>query len=217
MIRTARTWLRRPQSLLGICVTMFTLTAVATVFSTRWTGNGKSNGGEPSFQTSETDSGSGPRIGERIAVGGFKTLAGKTLADELNNHPLTIAVFVDPNCSACAASKDQMFAVRDAIANSTIYYCVLMLPNDVPSKEHSEFADLLHLRDRAYFASAREKPNAALAMMVIPSYLLMDANGTILQKWPGTNRNRNVRESMAHQIASDALNQLAMVQSNRHD
>ena len=63
--------------------------------------------------------------------------------------------------------EDQISAVRDRIANSTVYYCVLMLPNDVASKDHTEFANTLGLLDRAYFAPAREKSNAALVTMVI--------------------------------------------------
>jgi len=210
MIRAARSWFQRERSLIAVCVIMFSVTAVVTAFLARWTG-GRSNRSGYNFQSAENEPSSGPRVGERIAVREFKSFAGKTLADEIKSHPLTIAVLVDPGCSACAASKDQIFAVRDAIANSTIYYCVLMLPNDVASTQHLEFANSLELQDRAYFASAREKSNAAWATMVIPSHLLLDANGTILQKWPGTNRNRSVRESMANQIVSDALNQLAML------
>lgn len=217
MIRAACTWLRRHSSLIALCVIMFSATAIATVFSTRWRDNARSNGRDYNFQIEETDPHSGPRTGERLAVGEFKTAANRTLADEISSHPLTIAVLVDPNCSACAASKDQIFAVRDAIATSTIYYCVLMLPNDVASKEHSEFANLLDLQDRAYFASARNKSNEALAMMVVPSHLLLDANGTVLKKWPGTDRNRDVRASMAKQIVADALSQLAMTQSTRRN
>ena len=105
--------------------------------------------------------------------------------------------------------------MRDGSVSSAIFYCVLMLPGDVASKDHLEFASLLNFRT-VLILGRREKSQMRLRRRwLFPPTLLLDANGIILQKWPGTNRNRNVRESMARQIVSDALNQLAIRQSIR--
>jgi hypothetical protein len=41
--------------------------------------------------------------------------------------------------------------------------------------------------------------------MVLPSHLLLDANGLIVKKWPGTNYSASVREKMANQIVTETI------------
>jgi hypothetical protein len=44
--------------------------------------------------------------------------------------------------------------------------------------------------------------------MVLPSHLLLDANGLIVRKWPGTDQSAKVREKMANQIVADTVEEL---------
>ena len=208
-----QSWLRTHRSLIIQCLLMFALTALATGFLVRWRSSTARARGGYNFTSSQTDPASGPKIGERIDVALFKSPDGKTLEDEIRSHQLTLAVVVDPHCGACAAAKDQITIVREAIAHSSIYYCVMMLPNDVASTDYLDFAASIDLKNRAFVSSATEKSNSALATMVIPSHLLMDSNGTIVQKWTGTDRNQVVRQRMANQIVADALKELTAIQS----
>ncbi|HEX6044106.1 MAG TPA: hypothetical protein VFZ22_06425 [Pyrinomonadaceae bacterium] len=206
-------WLKDHRALVAQCLLVFALTAIATAFLVRWKVKPSAANIVYDFNSSITAPGSGPVIGDRISTELLRSLTGKTLTDEIKAHPLTIAVLVDPNCGACAAASDQILLVRAAIEQSAISYCVIMLPNGVPTNEYLEFAASLGIKDHAFFSSAKEKSNYALATMVVPSHLLIDASGTIVQKWEGTNRNRDIREGMAKQIVSDARKQLSAVES----
>jgi hypothetical protein len=215
MIRIAILWLKHHRGLIAQCLIVFAVAAIALAFFARWKARTSVANVSYIFKSSETDPGSGPAIGDRIDTQLFRSLAGKTLTDEIKAHPLTMAVVVDPNCGACEAAKDQILSVRDAIQQSAIHYCVIMLPNEVPTDKYLEFANSLAIKDQAFFSSAKEKSNYALATMVIPSHLLIDASGRVVQKWEGTNRNSDIREAMAKQIVSDARKQLSEVRDYR--
>lgn len=204
--QSLRSWFKEHRGILLRCLVAFTLAVFVTGFAVYLRGRIAREAGYR-FSTSDTDSG-GPRIGDRINVREFRSSAGKALIDEIKNHPFTMVVLVDPQCGACAASKDQIWEIREAIDNSPIYYCVLMLTKDEQSAAYQEFADALGLKDRFFVSSPEKKPNDVLATMVIPSHLLIDSTGSVVRKWPGTNRNSEVRMKMANQIIADALAQL---------
>jgi hypothetical protein len=45
--------------------------------------------------------------------------------------------------------------------------------------------------------------------MATPSLMLIDHKGTILRKWPGTDRRQLIRFKMANQIVADTLQELS--------
>lgn len=199
-------WLKAHRSILLRCLVAFTLTTFVTGFAVYLRERIARQAGYR-FPTSDTNS-DGPRIGDRIDVEAFGSIAGKSLTDEIQNRQFTMVVLVDPQCGACTASKDQIREVREALDKSPIFYCVLMLTKGEPSGVYLEFADALGLKERFFVSSPEKKTNEALATMVIPSHLLIDSTGSVVRKWPGTNRNSDVRMKMANQIIAEALSQL---------
>ena len=119
-------------------------------------------------------------------------------------------VLVDSQCGASKAASDQLRSVRDSIAAEGVPYYLVSITSSVPPMNFFNFANGLSLDAEAYLWDMKEaKPSNELFSMVLPSHILVDRNGTIIRKWPGTSPNQSIRQKMARQIVSDTSKELA--------
>ena len=116
---------------------------------------------------------------------------------------------VDPHCPACKAAQSQMRGVSDQLASSGIPYFVVMLSGPNSAREYFAYADSLGLGSTAFIWRTDElQPPLSLVEMVIPSHLLLNRDGVIVDKWPGTHQDPLVRQRMTNQITADALKRI---------
>ena len=147
----------------------------------------------------------GPRVGERIDLTLFTDQNGNTLKDALNNGPAMLAV-VNPNCGMCKVADDQMRNIRDRLSTVGIKYYLLSPSPEVGSDRVFAFADSLNTDVPVFVWTRRDtKPAPSLVAMVTPSHLLLDPNGVVIARWPGSDEHKDVRDRMANQIVSDSL------------
>lgn len=157
----------------------------------------------------------GPKIGEQVRLDMLKNRDGRSLAHTIADGPAVI-VYIDSGCPLCKESADSMRDIRGRLAAASVqYYLVSFGTSDNPA-DFFKFADSLGTGAPACLWSAPEAaPPKELSEMLIPSHLLIDRNGMIIKKWPGSSASESTRRRMANQIVKDTLYELPQFDSIR--
>ncbi|HEX8653156.1 MAG TPA: hypothetical protein VF708_20225 [Pyrinomonadaceae bacterium] len=170
------------------------------------------------YGSTEPQPSDGPAVGERIDLARFKASDGATLASAVGDQ-LSMLVIVDPACGACRGAADEMRDVSYRVAPEGVRSYLVSatgsmtsISSAIPRSPASffQYAESLDTGAAGYLWDLNEgQPPEALAAMVLPSHILVDRNGVIVRKWPGTNRNQAVRKKMANQIVADTIEELS--------
>ncbi|MDQ3666518.1 MAG: hypothetical protein M3410_08050 [Acidobacteriota bacterium] len=204
MISRVLHWLEFKKVLLLQCLAFFAFSLLVSGLSARWI---------RSFPARETydfnarkNDDDGPRIGETVDLGSFKGADGSTLADAVRGTPVFMVVVVDPHCEACKGAMDQLRGVHDQIAATGIGYFIMMFTKAANSPQYFDYANSLELGSKIFiWTTDKTPPIKSLNGMVVPSHLLIDNKGVVMDKWPGTHPDPRARQEMIRQIVSDAL------------
>jgi hypothetical protein len=152
----------------------------------------------------------GPKVGERIDLDRLKGPGGKSLADTIGERPAVI-VAVDPLCGMCRESADEMRDIRTRVAPSGVQYYLVAFSTPTTPSDFFKFADSLNTGAQACLWSTNEgEPPRQLSEMLVPSHFLIDRNGVVIKKWPGSSATESVRRRMANQIVTDTLDIISM-------
>lgn len=202
-------WLRLNKALVLQCIAFFGIGLLVTGAIVRWRGKFFPSRQGFNFNSRMNDASSGPRIGETVDFTAARAQDGRSLADDLRGTSPSMIVVIDLHCGACKAAHDQMLAVRDKIVSSGIHYYVVMLCKGSNAEQYFAYADSLQLASKSFiWRTDQTQPPASLAGMVIPSHLLLNAEGVVIDKWPGTDQNPDARQRMVNQIAADSIKHL---------
>lgn len=146
----------------------------------------------------------GPAIGEKIDLKMLKAADGSGITTLSGKQPVML-VSLNPACSMCAVARDQMRLVREALVVAGIqYYPVCFSPID-SQRNFFDYSKSLGLKEPAFEWQGTTSPGQAILDMTVPSHLLVNHDGTVIQVWPGSNADREVRQRMATQIVNDTL------------
>ncbi|HVF55605.1 MAG TPA: hypothetical protein VM934_05620 [Pyrinomonadaceae bacterium] len=146
---------------------------------------------------------SGPNVGERIDLTFFKGRQGERVTDDNGNELLMLAT-VEPECGAVRAARDEMRVVHDHLERIGVKYKLLSLTASGHPADFFAYSDSLGIDAPAFMLQpGGPQPLPSLSSMVIPSHILVDRNGVVLRKWPGTSQSSAIRQRMANQIVAD--------------
>lgn len=158
----------------------------------------------------ESNSGAGPKLGERIDLSHFKGREGVALGEVMGGRAAVIAL-VDYECDMVKDAAGQMRGLREDLAQRGIGYYVVSLDWRRDRDRFFRETDSLGLQAAPFlWAEGEEIRPAGFWTMVRPSHLLLDGDGTILLKWPGTSADPQTRRRMRQQIIADTLNHARM-------
>lgn len=148
---------------------------------------------------------SGPNVGEVISLEGLMDRTGKSFSKSEHKELILIAV-VDPECGASKVAKDQIGWIQEALSKVDVEYILVSFTSKATLEEFSLFADSFNLSTNSLVWKNNSSPKPeSLLTMVVPSHFLIDYNGKILKKFPGTNKNTSVRKKMAKQIVKEVI------------
>ena len=210
MFLNESSWLKKPLLVIVCAVAFgFGVVAVSLVRSDRPVSLDTNEGFDFSSSTDKNNPSAGPQAGTRINLARLKMRNGEPLANVLHT-PLIMLVTVDPECGACKVASDEMHDVQNRVQPLGIeYYPVSVTASITSSKSSAEYfnyTDSFGFGTPGFlWANDEERPPEALFTMVVPSHLLLDRNGLIVRKWPGTDRSERLRRSMANQIVADTV------------
>ncbi|MEK6282054.1 MAG: hypothetical protein AABN95_16995 [Acidobacteriota bacterium] len=102
-----------------------------------------------------------------------------------------------------------MNTIRDRLAGAGINYYFVSFTFSKDRSKFFKYTDSLGINAPAFLAPTKSQIES-LSMMVVPSHILVDRNGIILQKWPGTDSNKEVRDRMADQVLIDTFHTLGL-------
>ncbi len=147
----------------------------------------------------------GPKIGEKIQLNYLKNGDGISLPQKLT-HSKTLISVVDPECFACQAASDQMKYINEKLANSDVNYAVVSFSQKMTNKKLSEYVESLELdADSFLWTDKNENILSSINSMVLPSHILIDAEGNVITTYPGTDKEKSIRDRMANQIIKEIL------------
>ena len=130
---------------------------------------------------------SAPPVGETVDLLSFRSRSGQTLAEAMKKNSLALLVLVDPSCSTCTTSKENMDALRQRVEKTRIAYFLVMIPDGTDTKKYFDYADSLKLGVESFvWSNASAKPPASLVTITKPSHLQVTSEGLIVEKWSGT-------------------------------
>jgi hypothetical protein len=158
---------------------------------------------------------SGPHPGAKLDLSGFVNSDNRQLANVAGMEQPFMLVLVDPRCALCRESADSIRRISTALREMGCnYYAVSFNPNASPSKINA-YMGSLGIHGKAFAWSRQSVPLDSFAQMVTPSHLLLSADGTILETWPGSSWSRQLRQEMAEQIIAGSRKFLREMSSNR--
>lgn len=151
---------------------------------------------------------SGPRIGNTIDLANLKTENGTALSTVIEKEKVILAV-VDNECGMCKIAADAMRYVRNQVENQGIKYYIISFTAS-PSIL-SKFVEATHV-DAPFFAWSKSKEHLPeyINSMIVPYHLLIDKTGKIIRRWPGSNKDKYIRDRMANQIVFDVIEELSL-------
>lgn len=146
----------------------------------------------------------GPALGEKIDLTRLKAADASELGQLLGKQPVMLAS-INPTCAMCSVAKDEMQFVREHVVPAGVqYYAVCFRPVDSISNFY-EYANSIGIAAPTFEWQGEVAPPLSILDMTVPSHLLIAQDGTVLQVWPGSSNEKEVRDRMGSQIVEDTL------------
>lgn len=156
------------------------------------------------FRALRSETWKGPDIGEKIDLKMLKAADGSGIAQLLGKQPVMLAS-INPTCGMCKVARDEMLFVREMLVPEGVqYYAVCFNPTG-PAHNFFGYAKALRFPDPAFEWQGEESPLRGVRDMTVPSHLLVNQEGIVLQVWPGSSAEKDIRQRMATQIINDTL------------
>ena len=144
----------------------------------------------------------GPDVGERIDLTRLVSREGVSLASTITTGRAMIAL-LNPRCALCRIAAGTMRDIKERIKQYDVKYYIVSFNSSEPASVF-RYCDSLDLDTPVFVWSSKESsPPELLSAMVTPSHILINQEGTIIDKWPGSNEDKALRERMANQIILD--------------
>lgn len=156
------------------------------------------------FRALRSEPWKGPAIGEKIDLKMLKAADGSGIAQLLGKQPIMLAS-TNPTCGMCKVARDEMLFVREHVVPEGVqYYAVCFNPTG-PANNFFEYAKSLQFPEPAFEWQGEVSPLGSVLDMTVPSHLLLNQEGIVLQVWPGSSAEKDIRQRMASQIINDTL------------
>lgn len=147
----------------------------------------------------------GPKVGEKINIDYLRDSKSISLSQQLTRSKILISV-VDPECLACRTAGDQMKYLSEKLSNSNVNYAVVSFSQKLTDKELSKYIKSLDFEaDSFLWTDKNENILPSINAMVLPSHILIDAEGKVIKTYPGTDKEKSTRDRMANQIVKETL------------
>ncbi|MFN0140265.1 MAG: hypothetical protein ACKVQW_09285 [Pyrinomonadaceae bacterium] len=157
----------------------------------------------------EENPGRGAQPGELIDIRHLTDKNGQNLAD-YSRADLTLLAVIDPECWATSTAVDHILDVERGAREIGVDYFLVSFTYDESSSRFWEVAQRISPNTIPFLWDQNERPPESLITMVVPSFLVVDRSGTILQTFPGTNVNADTRAKMA----SRTIEEVAKLKTN---
>jgi hypothetical protein len=106
----------------------------------------------------------------------------------------------------CQLSTDLIEGIRSEAESHQIKFFVVSFVSESPKEEFFRYANRLCDAGQSYYWQGnKDSVLPALRKMVVPSHLLIDENGRVIQRFPGSSAEKPMREQMARQIIRETL------------
>lgn len=145
----------------------------------------------------------GPDIGTKIDLTGLSMKDGTTLASMVGTRPVVLAS-VNRNCAMCRTASEEMSSLREKLIRINVnYYVVCFAPESSPLR-FFEFSESLKVDTPSFLWNhASGAPPEVIVRMVTPAHLLLNGDGTVIRVWPGSYKDKAIRDRMMYQIVAD--------------
>ena len=208
MTKRLLTYLSGNKSLLLQCAIVFAVCLVVTGLVKTWTTRIIPVSGGFDFEARMSGIGSGPALGTQIDLSGYKTRDGSNLKDAIKGRSAMLFV-VDPQCPACQAASDQLAGIKERLAHMGVTTFIVMFSKTENAANAFSYAESLAIGSEAFVRPKDDTVKTdSVFRMVVPSQILIDKEGTVINKWPGTSPDPVVRKKIVNQIVSDVTNAL---------
>lgn len=146
----------------------------------------------------------GPANGDKVDLNSLLSKDGKSLSKRDSNRPFMI-VTVNMGCGMCSAAADEMSQLRKKLATMDIqYYVVSFTPRSAEAQDFFKYADSLNVGTSAFVWNEEAgPPPESIFKMTTPSHILLGNDGIVIRVWPGSFKDKPVRQLMARQIVAD--------------
>ena len=147
----------------------------------------------------------GPKIGEVINLDHLTNENNKSLS-KVSNRQLILLSVVDPGCGACRTAKDQMKFLQENLKSNDIDYFIVSFSQDLSQVELSRYVKSMNLTANTYsWTGNYEDIISSIDKIVLPSHILVDSKGNVIKTFPGTDKEKSVRDEMAYQIIKEII------------
>jgi hypothetical protein len=156
------------------------------------------------FRAFRSESWKGPAIGEKIDLKMLKAADGTGITPLLGKQPIMLAS-INPTCGMCKVAREEMLVVREGVVAEGVQYFAVCFNPTGPAQDFFEYAKALKFPEPALKWEGEVPPQGSVLDMTVPPHLLLNQEGIVLQVWPGSSTEKDIRQRMASQIINDTL------------
>ncbi len=155
----------------------------------------------------------GPKAGEKIDLRNFHNQEGQDIP--IHKDKLIVLGFASSKCWMCPVSNDLFEYVKDNSLKNGIDYFLVSLGTNETSEEFFLYAGELNLTSQSYIWKENKNDiNVNLQNIVVPSHILVNQDGIVLRRFPGSARDNEKRKQMANQTVYEILEEKEKIATN---
>jgi peroxiredoxin len=145
----------------------------------------------------------GPELGEKVNLSKLKDINGEFFINNLKNEKALI-VSIHPDCGMCHTATDHIQKVLDEASINSYDVALVSFDPTVSIERIINYKETVGLPYRSYaYRGSESEILPSLSKMVTPSFILVNPDGIILKKYPGSSADARIRRAMIKEILSD--------------
>jgi hypothetical protein len=142
----------------------------------------------------------GPKSGESLDLSQLISFGNSRASDLGRDSPILLTV-IEKDCWATKLAKEQISFIESESRRIGLNHIVVSLNSKYNLDEIYTFSSGLGLNSDVYvWVPNSSEVNRSLVMMVVPSHVLVKGDGTVIKSFPGTSKDRRVRQHMAAEM-----------------
>ena len=158
----------------------------------------------------------GPKSEENINLDYFENAEAVTIPKKITTHQLTLITIVDPECGVCELAKDQINYLEEETESYDCNYAIASFSQKLSYNEFSKYLEARNISANSFlWVGGVENILPSINKMVLPSHILVDRRGTVIESFAGTDKEKSVRERMTNRIVKEIKDINNKVQSNQ--
>jgi thioredoxin-related protein len=146
----------------------------------------------------------GPEIGEKIDLNELKDKNESSLSEKRKNKKAFI-VYIHPDCGMCKLARKEIADIISKVKENSFDVAIVSFNTLINPEKLETYNELIGSQVNVYSWKNYDTQIPKLVEMGTPSFIIVDSQGIILQKFPGLHSDAHIRRAMVKEIMNSII------------